>query len=149
MNLFTTYTNEETKFLLEIGDRSFPRKINSLFNGVNINELDHFYRKKIIKKEVITNFEFVFVESGKVGVVKDGKIIKILNENDCFGLLNVFLKEDYVLLVLEDSEITFFGIGKNIAMYKNIMEYFVKKIKDTIVIPIDNGKWTMENDEKY
>lgn len=134
MNLFTTYTNEETKLLLEIGDRSFRRKINSLFNGVNINELDHFYRKKIIKKEVITSFEFVFVENGKVGVVKDGKIIKILNENDCFGLLNVFLKEDYVLLALEDSEITFFGIGKNIAMYKNIMEYFAKKIKDTIVI---------------
>jgi len=134
VNLFTTYTNEETKLLLEIGDRSFRRKINSLFNGVNINELDHFYRKKIIKKEVITSFEFVFVENGKVGVVKDGKIIKILNENDCFGLLNVFLKEDYVLLALEDSEITFFGIGKNIAMYKNIMEYFAKKIKDTIVI---------------
>jgi len=134
VNLFTTYTNEETKLLLEIGDRSFRRKINSLFNGVNINELDHFYRKKIIKKEVITSFEFVFVENGKVGVVKDGKIIKILNENDCFGLLNVFLKEDYVLLALEDSEITFFGIGKNIAMYKNIMEYFAKKIKDTIVM---------------
>ena len=135
MNLFTTYTKEETETLLKIGrKKSFATKKIPLFQGVNINKLDHFEKKNIKKKEIIKDFEFIFVESGKIGVIKNGKIIKILTENELFGILNLFLNEEYILLALEESKIICFGIGEDIQIYHNLLEYVSTKIKGKIII---------------
>ena len=135
MNLFTTYTKEETETLLKIGrKKSFAIKKIPLFQGVNINKLDHFEKKSIKKKEIIKDFEFIFVESGKIGVVKNGKIIKILTKYELFGILNLFLNEEYMLLALEESKIICFGIGEDIQIYRNLLEYVSTKIKGKVII---------------
>jgi len=134
MNLFTTYTKEETKFLLEIGNKSFPSKKNNFFTGIDTSKLSHFKRKTVEKKDTIENFEFIFIQSGRIAVVKNKQIIKILKKNECFGFLNTFLHEQYNLIALEKSEIILFGLGENIDIYKKIMECIAKDIKDKLII---------------
>jgi len=133
-NLFTTYTKEEIKFLLSLTDKKFTRNIHPILEGVDIHKLSHYYNKKVPKKEIIKEFEFVIVNKGKVGVVKNAKIVKILKENEIFGILKNFTDEDYILLTLEESEITFFGIGKCEEIKNNLLKYVANKIKDKLII---------------
>jgi hypothetical protein len=80
MNLFTTYTTEETKFLLSLTDKKFTRNVHPIFLGVDTNKLSHFYNKSFPKKEIIKDFEFIIVNKGKIGVVKNRKVVKVLKE---------------------------------------------------------------------
>lgn len=134
MNLFTTYTTEETKFLLSLTDKKFTRNVHPIFLGVDTNKLSHFYNKSFPKKEIIKDFEFIIVNKGKIGVVKNRKVVKVLKENDVFGILKYFLNEDYILLTMDDCEITFFGIGECEEIKNNLLVYLSKQIKDKIII---------------
>jgi hypothetical protein len=134
MNLFTSYTPEETKFLLSLTDKKFTRNVHPILLGVNTHKLSHFYNKTLPKKEIIKEFEFIIVNKGKVGVIKNGKIIKTLKENDIFGILKNFLNEEYILLTLENCNITFFGIGECEEIKNNLLTYLSKQIKNKIII---------------
>jgi len=131
MNLFTTYTKEEIKFLQEI----IKKKINndSILMGLNIDDFSYFQEKKILKKEMIEKFDFIYVKKGKIGVIQNGKIVKILKEGACFGFLNVFANERFVLIGAEESEIILFGI-KDFKAMENILYCFAKEIKEKVLI---------------
>jgi len=133
-NLFTTYTKEEIKFLLSLTDKKFTRNLHPILEGIDIHKLSHFYHKKVPKKEILKEFEFIIINKGKIGVVKNGKIVRILKENEIFGILKNFTDEDYILLSLEESEITFFGIGKCEEIKNNLLRYLANKIKNTLII---------------
>ena len=134
MNLFISYSPEETRFLLEIGEKHITRNVHNFFHGLDVHKLEHFKKKKLSKKDIVRDFEYILVEKGKVGVVKNNKVVKILQDNDCFGVLHTFLKEDYILLALEESEVTFFGIGSYKEAYENILRCVAKKLNGKILI---------------
>lgn len=134
LNLFTEYNKKETKFLLNLTDKKFTREVHPILKGVDIHKLSHFYNKKFQKKELIKEYEFIIVNKGKVGVVKNGKIIKILNKGDVFGLMKNFANEDFILLTLEESEILHFGIGKCEEIKENLLNYVASKIKNKLII---------------
>jgi len=137
MNLFTKYTEEETKFLLTLRDKKLTREggTHPILLCVDTHKLSHFYRKTFNKKEVIREYEFLIVNRGKIAVVKNGKILKTLQVDDVFGLLKTFANEEYTLLVLEDnSEVTLFGIGKSEEIKINLLKYFADNVKDKVVI---------------
>jgi len=134
MNLFTTYTKEEIKFLQEIvNENSKQLKSMSIFSGLKKEDFSHFYEKSISKKEIVEKFDFIYVKKGKIGVIKNGKIVKVLKENDCFGFLNVFANEEFVLIGAEDSEIILFGI-KDFRVMENILYCVAKEIKQKVLI---------------
>ena len=134
MNLFTTYTSEETKILLSLTDKKFTRNVHPILLGIDTHKLSHFYNKTFPKKELIKEFEFIIVNKGKVGVIKNGKIVKTLQKNDIFGILKNFLDEEYILLTLEDCNITFFGIGECEEIKNNLLSYLAKYIKNKVII---------------
>jgi len=134
MNLFTTYTKEEIKFLQEVISKKINKKINnSILAGLNKDDFSHFYEKSILKKEIVEKFDFIYVKKGKIGVIKNGKIVKILKENDCFGFLNVFANEKFILIGAEESDVILFGI-KNFTVMENILYCVAKEIKEKVLI---------------
>jgi len=134
MNLFTTYTKEEIKFLQEIINKKMKRiKVNSLFVGLKKDDFSHFHEKKVSKKEIVEKFDFIYIKKGKIGVIQNGKIIKVLKADDCFGFLNVFANEEFVLIGVEESEIVLFGIKTQKGM-ENILYCVAKEIKDKVLI---------------
>ena len=136
MNLFTQYTQEETKFLLSLTDKKITREgVHPILLCVDTHNLSHFYKKKFNKKEIIKEYEFFIVNSGKIAVVKNGKIVRTLKKDDVFGLLNTFANKEFTLLVLEDnSEVTLFGIGKCEEIKINLLRYFAEQVKDKVII---------------
>jgi len=134
MNLFTTYSEEETKFLLSLINKTFPNKTIPILSGVDIEKLTNFYTKDFQKRDLIKEYDFIVVNSGKLGVIKNAKIVKILKEGDIFGFLKVFLNEDYTLLVLEKSDITFFSLGEDIKIRDNLFKYLINKLKNKVII---------------
>ena len=134
MNLFTTYTKEEIKFLQEVINKKIKKiKHSSIFIGLNKDDFSHFQEKKISKKEIINKFDFVYVKKGKIGVIQNGKIVRILKEDECFGFLNVFANEEFVLIGVEESEIVLFGIKTQKTM-ENILYCVAKEIKGKVLI---------------
>jgi len=134
MNLFTTYTKEEIKFLQEIINKKIKKiKNNSIFMGLKKDDFSHFHEKKVSKKEIIEKFDFIYIKKGKIGVIKNGKIIKVLQENDCFGFLNVFANEEFLLIGVEESEVIFFGI-KNFKVMENILYCVAREIREKVLI---------------
>ena len=135
MNLFTTYTKEEIKFLKEIVEKERGEVLKvKLFTGLKKEKDFLYFKEKIItKKEILSDFDFVYVKKGKLGVVKDNKIVKILKEKDCFGFLNVFLSEKYLLVALEESDIILFNVNSKEGI-ENILSCVAEKVKDKILI---------------
>ena len=131
MNLFVSYTPDETKFLLEIENKKIEIKHN-LFRGVNKEKLAYFKQETVEKKEIIEEFDFIFIKKGKLGVIEKGKIIKILKENECFGYLKKFLDKEYILIALEKSEIIKFDIGEDIELTKNLLRYISERVEEII-----------------
>ena len=136
MNLFTKYSEEETKFLLSLTDKKINREGNHpIFLCVDTHKLSHFYKRKFNKKEIIKEYELFIVNRGKIAVVKNGKIVRTLKKDDVFGILKTFTNEEYTLLVLEDnSEVTLFGIGKCEEIKNNLLKYFANFVKDKVII---------------
>jgi len=136
MNLFTKYTQEETKFLLSLTDKKLTREgIHPILLCVDTHKLSYFYKKKFNKKEIIKEYEFFIVNKGKIAVVKNGKIVRTLKKDDVFGLLKTFTNEEYTLLVLEDnSEVTLFGIGKCEEIKINLLKYLAEQVKDKFIM---------------
>ena len=134
MNLFTKYSEEETKFLLSLTNKTFSNKTIPILSGVDIEKLTNFYTKYFQKRDLIKEYEFIIVNSGKVGVIKNAKIVKILKKGDVFGFLKVFLNEDYTLLVLEKSDITFFSLGEDVKIRDNLFKYLINKLKNKVII---------------
>jgi len=136
MNLFTKYSEEETKFLLSLTDKKLTReRVHPILLCVDTHKLSHFYRKKFNKKEIIKKYEFLIVNKGRIAVVKNGKIVRTLKKDDVFGILTTFINEEYTLLVLEDnSEVTLFGIGKCEEIKINLLKYLAEQVKDKIII---------------
>ena len=134
MNLFTTYTKEEIKFLQEVINKKMKKtKKSSIFAGLNKDDFSHFQEKKISKKEMINNFEFIYVKKGKIGIIQNGKIAQVLKEEDCFGFLNVFANEKFILIGAEESEVVLFGIKTQKAM-ENILYWVAKEVKGKVLI---------------
>ncbi len=125
MNLFTSYTPEETKFLLEVVQKKIEIK-HDIFTGVNKDKIGYFKQIRLSKKEVIKDYDFVFVKKGKLGVISGGKVVKTLKEGECFGYAKKFLGEEYVLLVMENSEVVLFDIGEDVILAKNLLKYVSK-----------------------
>ena len=50
MNLFTKYSEEETKFLLSLTNKTFLNKTVPILSGVDIKKLTNFYTKDFQKK---------------------------------------------------------------------------------------------------
>jgi len=134
MNLFTSYTKEEIKFLQEIVSNNIKKiKNNSIFMGLNKDDFSHFHEKRVLKKEIIEKFDFIYVKKGKIGVIQNGKIVKVLKENECFGFLNVFSNQKSVLIGAEESEVVLFGI-KTEKVMENILYCVAKEIKNKVLI---------------
>jgi len=134
MNLFTTYSKEEIQFLQEIvNENSKQLKSMSIFSGLKKDDFSHFYEKKISKKEIVEKFDFIYVKNGKIGVIKNGKVVKVLKKNNCFGFLNVFSNDKFILIGAEDSEIILFGI-KDFRVMENILYCVAKEIKGKVLI---------------
>ena len=133
MNLFTTYTPEETKFLLSLENIKFSREKHPLFVEIDIHKLKKFYKKRVEKKEIIKEFDFVLVEKGKIGVVKNSKVVRVLEKGDCF-ISKVFLDEDVLLLGMQDSEVVFFSVGEDKEIYENILKCIAGKMKNKILL---------------
>jgi len=136
MNLFTKYSEEETKFLLSLTDKKLTRERgHPILLCVDTHKLSHFYKKNFNKKEIIKKYEFLIVNKGRIAVVKNGKIVRTLKKDDVFGILTTFINEEYTLLVLEDnSEVTLFGIGKCEEIKINLLKYLAEQVKDKVII---------------
>ena len=106
MNLFVSYTIEETKFLLEIANKKIEIK-HDIFTGVNRDKMGYYKMQKILKKEIIKNYDFIFIKKGKIAVIENGKIIKTIKDGHCFGFSKKYLDKTYTLLALEESEVVF------------------------------------------
>jgi len=135
MNLFTTYTKEEIKFLKEITKKESKELLKiKLFTGLQRDKDFVYFREKIVnKKEIISNFDFIYVKEGKLGVIEGNKVVKILSRGDCFGLLNVFSNKKFLLVSLEKSVIIFFNIKTKDAM-ENLLDCIVENISGKILI---------------
>ena len=134
MNLFTTYTKEEIKFLQDIVNKNSKcLKSMPMFSGLKKDDFSHFHEKRVSKKEIVEQFDFIYVKKGKIGVIKNGKIVKVLKESDCFGFLNVFSNEKFVLIGAEESEVILFGI-KDFKVMESILYCVAKEIKGKVLI---------------
>jgi len=134
MNLFTTYTKEEIKFLQEVINKKIKKiKKNPIFTGLNKDDFSHFHEKKVSKKEMISKFDFVYVKKGKIGIIQNGKIVKVLKEDECFGFLNLFSTEKFILIGVEESEVVLFGVKTQKAM-ENILYWVAEEIKGKVLI---------------
>jgi len=122
MNLFTSYTPEETKFLLEVAQKKIEIQ-HDIFTGAKRDKMKYFRIKRFNKKDFIKEYDFVFVKKGKIGVISGGKVIRVLKDKDCFGYAKKFLGKDYTLLAMEDSEVVLFDIGDDIVLAKNLLKY--------------------------
>ncbi len=127
MNLFTSYTPEETKFLLEVIQKKIEID-HDIFTGVNKDKMKYFRIKRFNKKDFIKEYDFVFVKKGKIGVISGGKVIRVLKDKDCFGYAKKFLGKDYTLLAMEDSETVMFDIGEDVTLALNLLKYVTKCI---------------------
>jgi len=125
MNLFVSYTPEETKFLLEIVNKTVEIK-HDIFTGVNKDKMGYYKIRKVLKKEIIKDYDFIFVKKGKIAVIENGKIIKTIKEDECFGFSKKYLNKAYTLLAVEDSEIVFFDIGEDIVLAQNLLKYLTE-----------------------
>ena len=133
MNLFVSYTIEETKFLLEIANKKIEIK-HDIFTGVNKDKMVYYKMQKILKKEIIKNYDFIFVKKGKIAVIENGKIIKTIKDEHCFGFSKKYLDKTYTLLALEESEVVLFDIGEDIVLAQNLLKYLAKHANDCSII---------------
>jgi hypothetical protein len=133
MNLFVSYTPEETSFLLEVAQKKIEIK-HDIFSGADKEKMGYFKIQRFSRKDMIHNYDFVFVKSGKLGVVFNGKVVKTLKEGECFGYAKKFLGKDYVLLVMEESEVVMFDIGNDVVLAKNLLKYVSERIKNCTII---------------
>jgi len=125
INLFTSYTPEETKFLLEIANKTIEIK-HDIFTGVNRDKMGYYKIRKVLKKEIIKEYDFIFSFFTKIGVIENGKIIKTIKEDECFGFSKKYLNKAYTLLAMEDSEIIFFDIGEDVVLAQNLLKYLTE-----------------------
>jgi len=134
MNLFVTYTPEEIKFLKSLMIKDVKDLNNLLlFKDLKKEDFSYLEEKKLAKKEIINKFDFIYVKKGRIGVVKNSKIVKILRKDNCFGFLKVFNNEEFVLVSIEESEVLFFNVETKKGMEK-ILNCVAKEIKDKVLI---------------
>jgi len=134
MNLFVTYTPEEIKFLKSLMIKDVKDLNNLLlFKDLKKEDFSYLEEKKLAKKEIINKFDFIYVKKGRIGVVKNSKIVKILRKDNCFGFLKVFNNEEFVLISIEESEVLLFNVETKRGMEK-ILNCVAKEIKNKVLI---------------
>ncbi len=136
MNLFTEYTKEETLFLLElkkskilnVNYKTFP-----IFNNVDKKDFSYFKAEKIDKKEVLYEYDFIYIISGKIAVLKDKTIIKILSNDSLFGLSTKVKKTNFSLITLTETKIIKFDIKNNKSpFFFNALNHII--LKEDLII---------------
>ena len=134
MNLFVTYTPEEIKFLKSLMIKDVKDLNNLLlFKDLKKEDFSYLEEKKLAKKEIINKFDFIYVKKGRIGVVKNSKIVKILRKDNCFGFLKVFNNEEFVLISIEESEVLLFNVETKKGIEK-ILNCVAKEIKNKVLI---------------
>jgi hypothetical protein len=140
-DLFTEYTKQETEFILSLADfkadeikSEFNITSIPLFKNCNVDEvLDYYEIKKVSKREVINEYDYVWVIKGSLGVIQNGKIVKKV-KNSLFGLMKGFFGINYSLIAIEESEVLFFNIKSDEQILLNITEFLLNELKNYTVI---------------
>jgi len=123
MNLFTKYTPDETAFLLNIVDK---RGIK-LSDDVELINVKYLKIKHLNKKEIIDNYDFIFLKKGKLAVIDKNKIIKIIKPGEVFGFMKKFFSKNLPILAVDNSEVVMFDIGESYAALEKLTKYLIEK----------------------
>ena len=131
MNLFTTYTPEETKFLLSlVTDQVIEFSEIPFFEGINKKELDNIliYKRfvKLSKKEILKDYDYLIILKGKLAVIDSNKVLKVLNKYDLFGFSKVLFNKNYTLVAAEESEVLLFNHDYHPIISERLLKYLAK-----------------------
>lgn len=142
MNLFTKYSEEETKLLLKVIHMKFDRelgeemKLFKHFNTADIKKITrHFVIQEYKKKEVIDAKKMVYILEGSLAKVKNREIISRHTKDEVLGIES-FLKEkseNVTIISLTDAKVALFTIDESEKMcelaqfYKNLALYLIDK----------------------
>ena len=133
MNLFTKYTQEEINFLLTIR-RNKIKEIKDLnkikyFKNVDKKDFEYIYIKILEKKEILDEYDLLIVMKGKIGVVDNKKIKKIIKNGEIFGIKSLINNNNKnTLIAIENSEVLLFKVKnkKSQFFYNLLLELLTK-----------------------
>jgi len=129
MNLFTTYTPEETQILLSLTNNKYTdvKKEVLFLRNMHDYQIDRFVKKielkELPKKSIIEHYYFIYVVEGMVAVLKNNRVVKKLKKNDLFGLRQMSKNEKYFLVTLTEAKICFIEPKEDNLLFLHICEY--------------------------
>jgi len=136
MNLFTKYTQEEINFLLTIR-RNKIKEIKDLnkikyFKNVDKKDFEYIYIKILEKKEILDEYDLLIVMKGKIGVVDNKKIKKIIKNGEIFGIKSLINNNNKnTLIAIENSEVLLFKVkNKKSQFFYNLLLELIIKFKE-------------------
>ncbi len=129
MNLFISYTPEETAFLLNLVEK----KGIKLSDDLELFNVRYFKSVILKKRDIIKTYDFIYLKKGKLAVVDKEKIIKIIKPGEVFGFCKKFFGKKYPVIAVNDSDLILFDIEESYYALKKLIKYLIKKeIKNVV-----------------
>ncbi len=122
--LFVTYTKEEVDFLHSLLKEKFDVNI-SIFKGVDKKEFLKYEYHELKSKQVLKNYDYIWVIDGEIGIIKNNKLIKKIGKNE--GYFCEKVKGGSYLIALKDSKIVDFDFEDGSIVSSIILRYVLLK----------------------